>query len=100
MHVAGSESEARAAEDWRDTLPVHLEVVESAYRDLGPPVRAAVHDVVAGDPEAVCVLVVPEVVVTRRRFRALHNQRSAILRRALADEERTVVLTLSYPVQA
>jgi len=99
VHVAGSEREAQAVERWRGEVPVHLEVVESAYRDLGPPIRVAVHDVTAADPDAVCVLVVPEVLVVGRRFRALHNQRTAIVRRALSDEERTVVVTLPYRVE-
>ncbi|HWH14537.1 MAG TPA: APC family permease, partial [Miltoncostaeaceae bacterium] len=99
VHVAGSEREAQAAEGWRAEVPVHLEVVESAYRDLGPPIRAAVHDVTAADPTAVCVLVVPEVLVPGRVQRALHNQRTAILRRALADEERSVIVTLPYRVE-
>ncbi|MCB0880897.1 MAG: APC family permease [Thermoleophilia bacterium] len=98
VHVAGSEQEAEAAEEWRHEVPAPLEVVESAYRDLGAPMLAAVHDVVSADTTTACLLVVPEVQVALRRFRWLHNQRTAILRRALADEDRTLVMTLPYPV--
>lgn len=98
VHVAGSEREAEAAEQWREEIPVPLEVVESAYRDLGVPVQAAVRDAVNADASTICVLIVPEVVVNRRWFRWLHNQRTAILRRALGEEERTMLMTLPYPV--
>ncbi len=97
VHVAGSEQEAEAADGWRDQIPVPLEVVESAYRDLGAPMLAAVHDITSAEPSTVCLLVVPEVL-TRRRFRWLHNQRTAILRRALSDEDRTMLMTLPFPV--
>ena len=45
---------------------------------------------------AVCLLVVPEIVVAKYRF--LHNQRTALIRRALVDQERAVLVTVPYAI--
>jgi amino acid transporter len=96
VHVAGSEGAANSAEEWRDASPVHLEIIESPYRDLGGPLASAVHDITSADTSAVCLLVVPEIVVSKGRF--LHNQRTTLIRRALVDQERAVLLTVPYAV--
>jgi amino acid transporter len=96
VHVAASESAAISAEEWRDAAPVHLEIIESPYRDLGGPLASAVEDITSADIHAVCLLVVPEIVVTKWRF--LHNQRTALIRRALVDKERAVLVTVPYAV--
>lgn len=97
VHVAGSEDARAVAEEWRDAAPVHLEIIESPYRDLGGPLATAVRDITTADAHAVCLLVVPEIVVPKWRF--LHNQRTALIRRALVDQERAVLLTVPYAVQ-
>ena len=96
VHVAGSESAAVLAEEWRESAPVHLEIIESPYRDLGGPLASAVQDITSADVHAICLLVVPEIVVKKWRF--LHNQRTALIRRALVDQERAVLITVPYAV--
>ncbi len=96
VHVAGSEGAAISAEEWRETAPVHLEIIESPYRDLGGPLASAVQDITSADTSAVCLLVVPEIVVAKWRF--LHNQRTALIRRALVDQERAVLVTVPYAI--
>jgi hypothetical protein len=96
VHVAGSEDAANIAEEWRDAAPLHLEIIESPYRDLGGPLANAVHDITAADKNAVCLLVVPEIVVAKWRF--LHNQRTALIRHALMDQERAVLVTVPYAI--
>jgi amino acid transporter len=96
VHVAGSENAAILAEEWREAAPVHLEIIESPYRDLGGPLASAVRDITTADQHAVCLLVVPEIVVSKWRF--LHNQRTALIRRALVDQERAVLITVPYAV--
>jgi len=98
VHVAGSETAAISAEEWRESAPVHLEIIESPYRDLGGPLASAVEDITRADRHAVCLLVVPEIVVSKYRF--LHNQRTALIRRALIDQERAVLVTVPYDVSA
>ena len=94
--VASSEDAANLAEEWREAAPVHLEIIESPYRDLGGPLATAVHDITAADTHAICLLVVPEIVVAKWRF--LHNQRTALIRRALVDQERAVLVTVPYAI--
>jgi len=96
VHVAGSEEAAIAAEEWRESTPLHLEIIESPYRDLGGPLASAVEDITSADRHAVCLLVVPEIVVSKYRF--LHNQRTALIRRALVDQERAVLVTVPYAI--
>jgi hypothetical protein len=96
VHIAGSEDAASMAEEWREAAPVHLEIIESPYRDLGGPLASAVHDITAADKSAVCLLVVPEIVVAKWRF--LHNQRTSLIRRALVDQERVVLVTVPYAI--
>jgi amino acid transporter len=96
VHVAGSEGAAISAEEWRETAPVHLEIIESPYRDLGGPLASAVQDITQADRRAVCLLVVPEILVSKWRF--LHNQRTTLIRRALVDQERAVLVTVPYAI--
>jgi hypothetical protein len=96
VHIAGSEDAASVAEEWREAAPVHLEIIESPYRDLGGPLASAVRDITAADTRAVCLLVVPEILVAKWRF--LHNQRTSLIRRALVDQERVVLVTVPYAI--
>ena len=96
VHIAGSESAVESAEKWRDNAPVHLEIIESPYRDLGGPLATAVRDITLADTSAICLLVVPEIVVKKWRF--LHNQRTALIRRALVDQERAILITVPYTI--
>jgi hypothetical protein len=78
-------------------LPIPVEVVASPYRDLGGPLLAAIR-AVTNDPEAVCVVVLPEIVSSHRWQRILHNQRGLFIKRLLLFEERVILASVPYRV--
>jgi amino acid transporter len=85
----------RMQHDWRrfpTGLP--LEVVEAPYRDLGNPLLAYLRGITA-DPEAVAVVVMPELVV-RGTDRLLHNQRALYMKRLLLFEPRVILTSVPF----
>jgi hypothetical protein len=89
------EDAERIERDWRrfpTGLP--LEVVESPYRDLGRPLLEYLRGITA-DPEAVAVVVMPELVV-RGTDRLLHNQRALYVKRLLLFEERVILTSVPF----
>jgi amino acid transporter len=85
----------RVSWDWkRREMGIPLDVVESPYRDLGAPLLTYVRQITA-DPEAVAVVVMPEVVVHGWR-RLLHNQRALYVKRLLLFEPRVVLVSVPY----
>jgi amino acid transporter len=82
-------------DDWR-RFPTHLplEVVEAPYRDFGKPLLGRIRKVTA-DPEAVVVVVMPELIV-RGADRILHNQRALYLKRLLLFEPRVILTSVPY----
>ena len=97
VYFADHEEEAEAMrDDWRRfPTGVPLDVVEDPYRDVGQPLLEYLRRVTA-DPEAVAVVVMPELIV-RGTDRLLHNQRALYLKRLLLFEP-WVILT-SVPFQ-
>src|SRR5581483_11768256 len=86
---------ARIRDDWsRFDLDVDLEVVESPYRDLAGPLLARLREITE-DPEAVAVVVMPELIV-RGVARLLHNQRALYLKRLLLFEPRVILSSVPY----
>jgi amino acid transporter len=86
---------ATLAEDWeRFPTGVPLEVVETPYRDIGKPLLAHVRRITA-DPEAVAVVVMPELVV-RGTDRLLHSQRAFYIKRLLLFEPRVILTSVPY----
>jgi hypothetical protein len=73
---------------------VPLEVVDAPYRDLGKPLLARVRQVTV-DPDAVAVVVMPELVV-RGTDRLLHNQRALYLKRLLLFEPRVILTSVPF----
>ena len=71
-----------------------LQVVEAPYRDLGKPLLTHLRRITA-DPEAVAVVVMPELVV-RGTDRLLHNQRALYLKRILLFEPRVILTSVPY----
>jgi amino acid transporter len=81
--------------EWQ-RLPIDLPltIVEAPYRDIGKPLLAHLRRITA-DPEAVAVVVMPELVV-RGTDRLLHNQRALYLKRLLLFEPRVILASVPY----
>jgi amino acid transporter len=89
------EEAAKIERDWRRfPTGVPLEIVEAPYRDLGQPLLAHLRRITA-DPEAVAVVVMPELVV-RGANRLLHNQRALYLKRLLLFEPRVILTSVPF----
>jgi hypothetical protein len=91
----GDEEAAKIERD-RRRFPtgVPLEIVDAPYRDLGPPLLAHLRGITA-DPEAVAVVVMPELVVHGAN-RRLHNQRALYLKRLLLFEPRVILTSVPF----
>ena len=66
-----------------------------AYRDLGQPLLSEIRAITA-DPDAVCVVVMPEIISPHGWQRLLHNQRALFIKRLLLFEERVVLTSVPY----
>jgi amino acid transporter len=84
----------RAAWEY-ESLPLPLDIVESPFRDIGGPLLRSIREVTA-DPDAVCVVVMPELIVSHWWERILHNQRALYLKRLLLFEERVILASVPY----
>ena len=81
--------------DWRQfPTGIPLEVVDAPFRDIGNPLLSYLRGITA-DPEAVAVVVMPEVVV-RGTDRLLHNQRALYLKRLLLFEPRVILTSVPF----
>ena len=96
VYFADHEEEAEAMrDDWRHfPTGVPLEIVEDPYRDIGQPLLEYLRRVTA-DPEAVAVVVMPELIV-RGTDRLLHNQRALYLKRLLLFEPRVILTSVPF----
>jgi amino acid transporter len=89
------EDEQRMQREWqRVPLDIPLEIVEAPYRDVGKPLLAHLRKITA-DPDAVAVVVMPELIV-RGTDRLLHNQRALYLKRLLLFEPRVILTSVPY----
>jgi hypothetical protein len=89
------EEERRIRREWeRFPMPLALEVVDAPYRDLGKPMLTYLRRITA-DPEAVAVVVMPELIV-RGVDRLLHNQRALYMKRLLLFEPRVILTSVPY----
>jgi len=75
-------------------MPVHLEVEEAPYRDIGDPLLAYVRRITV-DPETVAVVIMPELVFSGLA-RTLHNQRALYIKRLLLFEPRVILSSVPY----
>jgi amino acid transporter len=78
-----------------ESLPLQLDIVESPFRDIGGPLVRHIREVTA-DPDAVCVVVMSELIVSHWWERILHNQRALYLKRLLLFEERVILASVPY----
>jgi amino acid transporter len=97
VHVElGSDDVSQTRAAWAArALPIPIKVVPSPYRDLGQPLLTEIRAITA-DPEAVCVVVMPEIISPHRWQRLLHNQRALFIKRLLLFEERVVLTSVPY----
>ena len=85
----------RLEDDWlRFPTGVPLEVESAPYRDVGKPLLDYLRGITA-DPEAVAVVVMPELVA-RGTDRLLHNQRALYLKRLLLFEPRVILTSVPF----
>jgi amino acid transporter len=86
---------AEMQDDWRGHgISMPLEIVEATHRDLGRPLLARLRQITA-EPDAVAVVVMPELVV-RGIDRMLHNQRALYLKRLLLFEPNVILASVPY----
>jgi amino acid transporter len=99
LHIAlGDDDADKARAAWAArAMPIPVDVVASPYRDLGGPLLAAIRAVTA-DPDAVCVVVLPEIISPHRWQRVLHNQRGRFIKRLLLFEDRVILASVPYRV--
>jgi amino acid transporter len=96
VYFAFSSDEAeRFRRDWEKwELEMPVEIHEAPYRDLGDPLLRRVRAITA-DPDAVAVVVMPELVVHGWE-RLLHNQRALYVKRLLLFEPRVILSSVPY----
>jgi amino acid transporter len=81
---------------WADRgIAVPLDVVETPFRDLGPPLLEEVRRVTA-EPGTVAAVILPEFLVTRWWHRILHNNRAFFIKRVLLFEPRVILSSVPY----
>jgi len=81
--------------DWAlKNMPVRLEIEEAPFRDIGDPLTTYLREITA-DPEAVAVVVMPELMFGGLS-RTLHNQRALYIKRLLLFEPRVILASVPY----
>ena len=85
---------------WEDSVPdVPLIILESPYRSLIEPLMAYIESMDRANAEQSVTVVLPEYVVKRFWHRALHNQLSVRLKKALASRPNTVIVEVPYHLE-
>jgi amino acid transporter len=85
----------RVRSDWASRgMRVPLEIEEAPFRDLGDPLLRSLRRITA-DPEAVAVVVMPELLFSGPQ-RLLHNQRALYIKRLLLFEPRVILTSVPY----
>jgi hypothetical protein len=96
VFFAFDEEEAeRLRREWSEReMPIPLEIEEAPFRDMGDPLLEYVRRMTA-DPEAVAVVVMPELIFSGLS-RSLHNQRALYIKRLLLFEPRVILSSVPY----
>jgi len=81
-------------EQWGGDMP--LVIIESPYRSLIGPLVEYVKQVRADHPRHLVTVVLPELVVTKWRERALHNNSAFLIKLALANIRGVVITNVRY----
>ena len=89
----------RVAEEWAESrLETPLDIVEAPFRDLAGPILREVRRVTA-DRNALCVVILPEFVLSKWWHGLLHNNTALFIKRELLFEPRVVLTSVAYHVQ-
>jgi amino acid transporter len=98
VHVSDDEQEiARLRQKWKlwgDHVP--LEIIDSPYRSLVPPLLRYIDSVDRSLAERTVIVVLPELVATRWWHNLLHNQTALRLKAALLYRPGIVVVSVPY----
>jgi amino acid transporter len=90
-----AEDAARLRKEWdNNKIPAELEIDEAPFRDIGDPLLRYLREITS-DPEAVAVVIMPELIFRGWR-RLLHNQRALYIKRLLLFEPRVILATVPY----
>ena len=93
--ASDAEEAERLRVEWTaKNMPVPLEIEEAPFRDIGDPLTAYLREITA-DPDAVAVVVMPELVFSGLS-RSLHNQRALYIKRLLLFEPRVILASVPY----
>ncbi len=88
----------RMAEEWMEAAPgVPLDIVEAPFRDLTAPVLEEVRRVTSREG-TVCVVVMPEFVLSSWRRMLLHNQNALFVKGLLLYEPRVILTSVPYVI--
>src|SRR6266511_2699474 len=82
----------------RAAIPIALDIVEAPFRDLTGPDLQEIR-AVTSKPNAVTVVIVPELVVKKWWHNFLHNQRPLFLKRLLLFEPGVILTSVPYQLQ-
>lgn len=86
-------------EEWATlNTGLELELVDSPYRRLGVTARDYVR-LIAGEPETIVTVILPEFVVRKWWQRVLHNQNAFDLKWVLLPEPNVIVTSVPYHLQ-
>ena len=89
------EETERLRTEWAERrMRIPLEVHEAPFRDIGDPLLRSLREITA-DPDAVAVVIMPELVFTGPQ-RLLHNQRALYIKRLLLFEPRVILTSVPY----
>jgi hypothetical protein len=86
--------------EWFDArMGMPLDVVEAPFRDLTGPMLEEVRRYTVR-PDTVVTVVMPEIIVAKWRHYLLHNQNALFVKRLLLFEERVVLASVPFVLQA
>ena len=92
-----NEESERLGSDWLASgIRIPLKIEEAPFRDIGDPLLASLRKITA-DPEAVAVVIMPELIFSGPQ-RLLHNQRALYIKRLLLFEPRVILTSVPYPM--
>ncbi|MGZ4325306.1 MAG: APC family permease [Solirubrobacteraceae bacterium] len=96
LHVSPTEEESKRFRDYWATWGNHvpLELIQSPYRAVIPPIVAYIESLHAQRPDLTLTVIVPDLAVRHWWQRPLHEDEAVRLRHALAPLSKVVVTSL------
>ena len=85
------ESAGDVMHEWLERqIPVQLDIVDAPFRDLRTPILREVRQATSRS-NSIAAVVLPELIVSKRRHLLLHNQRGLFIKHLLLFEPRVVL---------